>query len=191
MTDTQPMAPTDAEIVAFAVENGMRVRTGSGAVKFARAVLAKWGTQPVVPVWIPASAPPKEEDGEVLVRMADGRCEIAWATYWHGSSNAFAQWTFRDPDEDEQPVEWMHISKHCATTPQPTQAQAVAVPLTDREIELIDGMIQVQLDHAGRCDAIANRSMADKQKGWDMERVALLQKFKAHGTKGGQHGTEY
>lgn len=72
----------------------------------------------------------------------------------------------------------------------PTQAQAVAIPLTDREIELIDGMIQVQLDHASRCDAIANRSMADKQKGWDMERVALLQKFKAHGTKGGQHGTE-
>lgn len=36
--------PTPAEIVAFAVENGMHVRTGRGAVKFARAVLAKWGT---------------------------------------------------------------------------------------------------------------------------------------------------
>lgn len=77
-----------------------------------------------------------------------------------------------------------------AATPQPTNAQAGAVPLTDREIDLIDGMIQVQLDHASRCDAIANRSMADKQKGWDMERVALLQKFKAHGIKGGQHGTD-
>ena len=76
-----------------------------------------------------------------------------------------------------------------APTP-PAQPQAGAVPLTDREIELIDGMIQVQLDHASRCDAIANRSMADKQKGWDMERVALLQKFKAHGIKGGQHGTD-
>ena len=70
--------------------------------------------------------------------------------------------------------------------PQPV----VREPLTDREIELIDGMIQVQLDHASRCDAIANRSMADKQKSWDMERVALLQKIKAHGIKGGQHGTE-
>lgn len=39
--------PTDKEIVAFAVENGMHVRTGSGAVKFARAVLEKWGTPPV------------------------------------------------------------------------------------------------------------------------------------------------
>ena len=67
--------------------------------------------QPVVrePQWSPASTPPKESDGEVLVRMADGRCEIAWATYWHGSSNAFAQWTFRDPDEEETPVEWMLI----------------------------------------------------------------------------------
>ncbi|MBP3980821.1 hypothetical protein J8G26_08785 [Acidovorax sp. JG5] len=61
------------------------------------------------PQWSPASTPPKESDGEVLVRMADGRCEIAWATYWHGSSNAFAQWTFRDPDEEETPVEWMLI----------------------------------------------------------------------------------
>jgi hypothetical protein len=51
-------------------------------------------------------------------------------------------------------------------------------PLTAREIELIDGMIEVQLAHAQRCDSIANRTMADKQKGWDMERVALLQKLK-------------
>lgn len=59
--------------------------------------------------WMPASEPPPESEGEVLVRMADGRCEIAWATYWHGSSDEFAQWTFRDPDEDEQPVAWMRI----------------------------------------------------------------------------------
>ena len=71
-------------------------------------------------------------------------------------------------------------------TPQPV----VREPLTDREIDLIDGMIQVQLDHASRFEAIANRSIADKQKGWDMERVALLQKLKAHGIKGDQHGTE-
>ncbi len=51
-------------------------------------------------------------------------------------------------------------------------------PLTEREIELIDGMIEVQLKHATQCDRISNRTMADKQKGWDMERVALLQKLK-------------
>ena len=35
--------PTDAELIAFAVETGMRVRTGKGVVTFARAVLDKWG----------------------------------------------------------------------------------------------------------------------------------------------------
>jgi hypothetical protein len=53
------------------------------------------------------------------------------------------------------------------------------VAFTPREIELIDGMIGAQLYHAQRCDGIANRTMAEKQKAWDMERVALLQKIKA------------
>ena len=40
--------PTDAEIIAVAATEGVRVRTGAAAIKFARAVLAKWGTpQPV------------------------------------------------------------------------------------------------------------------------------------------------
>jgi hypothetical protein len=56
--------------------------------------------------------------------------------------------------------------------------------LTEREIELIDGMIEVQLYHAMQCDRIANRTMAEKQKGWDMERVELLRKLKA------EHSTE-
>lgn len=57
-------------------------------------------------------------------------------------------------------------------TPQPA-------PLSAREIELLDGMIDVQLNHAQRCDSIPNRPMAEKQKGWDMERVTLLRKLKA------------
>ena len=68
------------------------------------------------------------------------------------------------------------------TAPQPVGR----VPLTKREVELLDGMIAVQLDHADRCDSVPNRTMADRQKGWDMERVALLKKIK----QGGQHGTE-
>jgi hypothetical protein len=61
-------------------------------------------------------------------------------------------------------------------------AQQVQGPVawTDRELELIDGMIEVQLRHAAQCDAIANRPMAERQKGWDMERVALLQKIKSN-----------
>ena len=65
--------------------------------------------------------------------------------------------------------------------PQPAKRE----PLTPRELELIDGMIEVQLNHAERCDAIANRRIAAKQKEWDMERVELLRKIRAHGIGGG------
>jgi len=59
------------------------------------------------------------------------------------------------------------------------QQEQEPVAWTDRELELIDGMIEVQLHHAAQCDGIANRTMAEKQKGWDMERVALLRKIKS------------
>lgn len=48
--------------------------------------------------------------------------------------------------------------------------------LTSREVELINGMIEVQLRHANICDGLINRTMASKQKAWDMERVALLKR---------------
>ena len=60
------------------------------------------------------------------------------------------------------------------------QPEPEPVAWTDRELELIDGMIEVQLRHAAQCDAIANRTMAERQKGWDMERVALLHKIKSN-----------
>ena len=50
--------------------------------------------------------------------------------------------------------------------------------LTKHEIELIDGMIDVWRNHAGRCDNIANRTMAEKQKVRDLERVSLLERIK-------------
>jgi hypothetical protein len=53
------------------------------------------------------------------------------------------------------------------------------VAWTAREIELLDGMIEVQLRHAAQCDGIANRTMAERQKVWDMERVTLLRKIKS------------
>jgi hypothetical protein len=53
--------------------------------------------------------------------------------------------------------------------------------MTERELELIDGMIAVQLDHAQRCDAMDNRVMGEKQKGWDMERVELLRRIRSFG----------
>jgi hypothetical protein len=40
--------PSDEDIVALARSEGIKVRTGAGVVKLARAVLAKWGSpQPV------------------------------------------------------------------------------------------------------------------------------------------------
>ena len=62
--------PTDAELIAFAVETGMRVRTGKGVVTFARAVLDKWGTPAPVGVE-PLSA-----------NQVSGLAESAG--YWHG-----------------------------------------------------------------------------------------------------------
>lgn len=49
--------------------------------------------------------------------------------------------------------------------------------LTKREIELLDGLIEVQLRHAERCETISN-PMALKQRQWDMERVDLLLRIK-------------
>lgn len=161
--------PTDAELIALL---GDRQFSTIGAV---REALRRWGTPPVVK-WAP------EE-------IADCERGIRWVT----NEGIHGRPTDHDVREYLKRTPTAH-GCHCDeckqfyTTTQPTQAQDGAV-LTDREIELIDGMIQVQLDHASRCDAIANRSMADKQKGWDMERVALLQKIKAHGIKGGQHDT--
>jgi len=60
--------------------------------------------------WIRSSERlPLEDDGEVLALMEDGRCEIAWATYWHGARTDFACWTFRDPDEDRAATHWMPL----------------------------------------------------------------------------------
>ena len=55
------------------------------------------------------------------------------------------------------------------------------IKLTDREVALIDGMIAVQKNHAARCDALQNRTIAESQKAWDMERVALLERIKLEG----------
>ena len=57
--------------------------------------------------------------------------------------------------------------------------------LTEREIELVDGMIEVQLHHAKQCQDMidrpgSNATMAARQLSWDMERVELLRKIKKY-----------
>ena len=60
MTDTNTLAPTDAEILTLVAGLGIRARTGQGALKLSRAVLAKWGAPAPAssePAAVPASGP--------------------------------------------------------------------------------------------------------------------------------------
>lgn len=73
----------------------------------ARAILAL-RPQAVPMTWTStAERVPLEGDGEVFVRFTGGSIGTAWATYWHGASNDFAQWTHPDPDEDRTVEFWM------------------------------------------------------------------------------------
>ena len=47
---------------------------------------------------------------------------------------------------------------------------------TERERELLLGMIDVQMHHATRAQ-LMNKPMGEKQYTWDMERVDLLKKI--------------
>jgi hypothetical protein len=117
---TLPAAPTVQEPVAWLYPEGLEaLQNGKCWTAYPTKhdgcnipLCAPSAAQPaVLEGWIAVSDRlPLEDDGEVLVLMRDGRHEIAWATYWHGASNAFAQWTFRDPDEDETPTHWMKIA---------------------------------------------------------------------------------
>jgi|APFre7841882724_1041349.scaffolds.fasta_scaffold50056_2 hypothetical protein len=49
--------------------------------------------------------------------------------------------------------------------------------LTDDELALLQGLIDYWQDHANRCDNVANRRMAEWQKGQDLARVELLKKL--------------
>ena len=95
----------DALSVSGGVYEGLQCKDSIKALRSALANAEPAG-------WIAVSDRlPLEADGEVLVRMRDGRHEIAWATYWHGANTGFAEWTFRDQDEDETPTHWMPILK--------------------------------------------------------------------------------
>jgi hypothetical protein len=71
--------PTDAEIVALAVSEGVKVRTGAGVVKTVRAALAKWGAQPV-PAWyalVPVEPTPEMVDAAQEAYMPFGDMQLA------------------------------------------------------------------------------------------------------------------
>lgn len=65
---------------------------------------------------------PKESDRTVAVLLDNGEPAVAWATYWHGASNAFAEWTFPDGNPDGWAVtHWMPLP---AAPSQPAQGDA-------------------------------------------------------------------
>jgi len=139
--------PTDAEIVELMRDgNNCRYNDEADHVEFARAVLAKWGTPAPVGV------------GEVAER------------YRNAIASACEGWTMPDG-----------LRKHLETalwsppTPQPTQPQAGAVPLTPERVkEIVRG---AGYDQCGIPDT---------------ERAAFINGLRhgeqAHGIKGGQHG---
>ena len=62
--------------------------------------------------WIPVgNRLPFEDDGTVAVLMDDGSILTAWATYWHGASNKFAQWTHPFDVDDAQVTHWTPLPK--------------------------------------------------------------------------------
>jgi hypothetical protein len=92
-----------------------------------------------------------------------------------------AQLKFIDPHIDVASTK-LHQAIEIAGKQEPVGTKLYTQPAqpvawTSRELEFIDEMIVVQLNHAERCDSIKN-PVAEKQKQWDLERVAILRKAK-------------
>lgn len=124
--------PTDAEIIAVAATEGVRVRTGSAAIKFARAVLAKWGS-PVV-----AREPIDRGDAVNLARNAIEKYDCKGIT-----------------TKGIRVLAEAVLSMDAAlSTPQPIQPQAGAVPLTPDQIAKIADAAHREYDrlvYSGQC----------------------------------------
>ena len=115
--------PTDAELWQFYMTlPGATPTSQPDPIEIMRATLAKWGA-PAVVKWAP------EE-------IADGERGIRWVT----NDGIHGRPTDHDVREYLKRTPTAH-GCHCDeckqfyTTPQPTQAQAGAVPLTDEQIE--------------------------------------------------------
>jgi hypothetical protein len=118
---------------------------------FARAVLAKWGTPPVVA-------------GEPVAVKAMG----------YGGSTGINDYLMSDGTvKAMRPAEVRWATR---ATPQPTQAQAGAVPLNDTEIDRIAD----RLWEAGYISCLTPETRRNFARAIEA----------AHGIKGGQHGAE-
>jgi hypothetical protein len=60
--------------------------------------------------WISVKDRLPSEHQTVAVVLEHGAIVTAWATYWHGASNAFNDWVFPHPDDDGCVVtHWMAL----------------------------------------------------------------------------------
>jgi len=132
-----------------------------------------------------------EHEWEMVKTEHDRAVELGKA-YERGWNAALAQqepvaWASSlDFDDDDQEIIPAKDKSKLGTSncgiPLYTAPSKQWVGLTEREVELIDEMIETQLLHAERCDHITNSTMAQKQKAWDLERVELLRKLKEKNT---------
>ena len=149
--------PTDAELIALL---GDRQFSTIGAV---REALRRWGTPPAVAKWAP------EE-------IADGERGIRWVT----NDGIHGRPTDHDVREYLKRTPTAH-GCHCDeckqfyTTPQPTQAQAGAVPLTDEQLAEM-------MRETWGCASIAPRHAIGFAR--------AIEAAHGIGIKGGQHGAE-
>ena len=137
MADTQSLAPTDAEIVAFAVENRVRVRTGNAVVRFARAVLARWG-------------------------QSYGAGEVDRADAVNLARNCLGAYNCVITKKGMRVLAEAVLAMDAAlSTPQPTQAQAGAEPLTDEKKNAMWVAATIELPSPQSCYL---RGMADAER---------------------------
>lgn len=143
----------------------------------------RWLVRQIVPQ--PAQATQAEVTDASLIRELVDHIERNTCTHeethrggaiWEVCDSCGARWA--DDAGGKPEFKWPAVVEKARAILSPRPER---VPMTERELELIDGMIAVQLDHAQRCDAISNRAMAEKQKGWDMERVELLRRIRSFG----------
>ena len=153
---TPDKTPTDSEILDAAEDFRSQYKHGGtafddfDALAFARAVLAKWGS-PVVAV----------EPVAWRHRMGPTDC-------WVDCTKEFHDWVLREPEA------WKgnEVQALCLATPQPTQAQAGAVPLTPEQAQ----------------DLIELESWGPDAIGLNAQLLRTIRRTEAaHGIKGGQH----
>ena len=156
MTEPTDVGPSTADQL-FRLIRSFGYTTHGQTAEIVDAIVAKWGTPPAV-----AGDMPAWQQGFLTTMNQDPYPALGgwFVQFWEGADVA-ARVYGNDAET---------LRRRCATitTPQPTQAQAGAVPLTDGQVESLLYKYGYDPD--------------------DEHMVAMLKE--AHGIQGGQHGTE-